>query len=66
MQFFKLINRQVNIKNIHNILLKLVKSGANPNAVDYYGFTPLEYAIRINDSKIFKLPIKNNAKFLKK
>ncbi|WP_231289298.1 ankyrin repeat domain-containing protein [Rickettsia bellii] len=45
--------RQVNIKNIHNIVLKLIKSGANPNAVDYYGFTPLEYAIRINDSKIY-------------
>lgn len=57
--------RQVNIKNIHNIVLKLIKSGANPNAVDYYGFTPLEYAIRINDSKIFKLLIKNNAKFKK-
>lgn len=57
--------RQVNIKNIHNIVLKLIKSGTNPNAVDYYGFTPLEYAIRINDSKIFKLLIKNNAKFKK-
>lgn len=54
---------QVNMKNNYGVILQLIKSGADLNAIDYYGFTPIEYAIHTNNPKIFKLLIKNKAKF---
>ncbi|MFY9589886.1 ankyrin repeat domain-containing protein [Rickettsia endosymbiont of Halotydeus destructor] len=54
--------RNINIKDNYNAVLKLIKNGANPNAVDYYGFSPLDYAIRIKNPKIFELLINEGAK----